>query len=288
MKKRINDFIKYIEYEKRYSKETTKNYERDLQLFDSFLENNNIKDVDSSVIRNYLKFLYEKGYSSKTISRNLSSLRSFYKYEINNGNTKINPCALISNPKLDKKLPNFLSYTEIEDIISLASKDEKNGVRNSLIIELLYSTGVRVSEIVNIKIKDINLSTREIVIFGKGSKERIVLFGDLLKKLIIEYLDIRNSDSEYLIINKYGKKMSTKSIEDIIKKVVKLDGIKNKVTPHTIRHTFATHMLNEGADLKVVQELLGHENLETTEIYTHVSNERLRKVYLSSHPRAKK
>ena len=288
MKKRINDFIKYIEYEKRYSKETTKNYERDLQLFDSFLENNNIKDVDSSVIRNYLKFLYEKGYSSKTISRNLSSLRSFYKYEINNGNTKSNPCALISNPKLDKKLPNFLSYTEIEDIISLASKDEKNGVRNSLIIELLYSTGVRVSEIVNIKIKDINLSTREIVIFGKGSKERIVLFGDLLKKLIIEYLDIRNSDSEYLIINKYGKKMSTKSIEDIIKKVVKLDGIKNKVTPHTIRHTFATHMLNEGADLKVVQELLGHENLETTEIYTHVSNERLRKVYLSSHPRAKK
>jgi len=288
MKNRIKDFEAYLRYEKKYSSKTIDSYIRDLNSFNDFLIRDKIKNVDYKVIRDYLLFMYNKKYGARTISRNLSSLRSFYKYQINKGLIDNNPCALISNPKLEKKLPNFLSYNEVEDIIESASKDSKNGLRNELILELLYSTGMRVSEVVNIKIKDINFSDNQILVLGKGSKERIVLFGDKLKVLLKEYLDIRVSDSDYLIVNKYGKKMTTRSIEEIVKKVVKLEGIKNKVTPHTIRHTFATHMLNHGADLKVVQELLGHENLKTTEIYTHVSNERLRRVYLDSHPRAKK
>lgn len=288
MKNRIKDFEAYLRYEKKYSSKTIDSYIRDLNSFNDFLIKDKIRNVDYKVIRDYLLFMYNKKYGARTISRNLSSLRSFYKYQINKGLIDNNPCALISNPKLEKKLPNFLSYNEVEDIIESASKDSKNGLRNELILELLYSTGMRVSEVVNIKIKDINFSDNQILVLGKGSKERIVLFGDKLKVLLKEYLDIRVSDSDYLIVNKYGKKMTTRSIEEIVKKVVKLEGIKNKVTPHTIRHTFATHMLNHGADLKVVQELLGHENLKTTEIYTHVSNERLRRVYLDSHPRAKK
>ena len=288
MKNRIEEFKKYLIYEKKYSIKTSDNYIRDLEKFDLFLRKDSISEVDYKVIRMYLVELYNKKYSAKTISRILSSLRSFYKYELNRGYIKSNPCSLISNPKVEKKLPNFLSYNEIEDIIDESSNDIKNGIRNKLIIELLYSTGIRVSEVVNIKVKDIDLVDNKILVLGKGNKERYVLVGSVLKELLKEYLDIRVSNSEFLIVNKYGKQISTRSIESIIKKVVKVKGIKNKVTPHTIRHTFATHMLNEGADLKVVQELLGHENLKTTEIYTHVSNERLRRVYLDSHPRAKK
>lgn len=288
MKNKIKDFESYIKYEKKYSDNTIDGYVRDLNEFVIFLTKNKIKNVDHKVIRDYLLEMYNKKDSAKTISRKLSSLRSFYKYEVSRGNIKINPCELISNPKLEKKLPNFLSYNEVDNMIDVAKKDARNGVRNSIIIELLYSTGIRVSELVNIKIKDIDFNNNQIIVLGKGNKERIVLFGSALKELLNEYLTVRVTGNEYLIVNKYGNKMTTRGIEEIVKKIVKIVGIKNNVTPHTIRHTFATHMLNEGADLKVVQELLGHENLATTEIYTHVSNERLRRVYLDSHPRAKK
>jgi len=218
MKNRIKDFEAYLRYEKKYSSKTIDSYIRDLNSFNDFLIRDKIKNVDYKVIRDYLLFMYNKKYGARTISRNLSSLRSFYKYQINKGLIDNNPCALISNPKLEKKLPNFLSYNEVEDIIESASKDSKNGLRNELILELLYSTGMRVSEVVNIKIKDINFSDNQILVLGKGSKERIVLFGDKLKVLLKEYLDIRVSDSDYLIVNKYGKKMTTRSIEEIVKK----------------------------------------------------------------------
>ena len=286
MKERINEFKSYLMYEKMFSSNTVNSYVRDLEEFNSFLESEYIKHVTYKDIRSYLAHMYNKKYSSRTISRKLSAIRSFYKYEVNKGVIRDNPCLLISNPKVEKKLPNYLSYNEIETMLEVPDTFKNNSLRDKLIIEILYSTGIRVSELVNIKVKDIDFYNNQILILGKGNKERYVIFGNTLKDMLKEYISIK-SDSEYLITNKYNKKMSTRSIEEIVKKIVKIDGIKNKVTPHTIRHTFATHMLNEGADLRVVQELLGHENLKTTEVYTHVSNERLRSVYLSSHPRAK-
>ena len=287
MKERINEFKSYLMYEKMFSSNTVNSYVRDLEEFNSFLESEYIKHVTYKDIRSYLAHMYNKKYSSRTISRKLSAIRSFYKYEVNKGVIRDNPCLLISNPKVEKKWPNYLSYNEIETMLEVPDTFKNNSLRDKLIIEILYSTGIRVSELVNIKVKDIDFYNNQILILGKGNKERYVIFGNTLKDMLKEYISIK-SDSEYLITNKYNKKMSTRSIEEIVKKIVKIDGIKNKVTPHTIRHTFATHMLNEGADLRVVQELLGHENLKTTEVYTHVSNERLRSVYLSSHPRAKK
>ena len=287
MKERINEFKSYLMYEKMFSSNTVNSYVRDLEEFNSFLESEYIKHVTYKDIRSYLAHMYNKKYSSRTISRKLSAIRSFYKYEVNKGVIRDNPCLLISNPKVEKKLPNYLSYNEIETMLEVPDTFKNNSLRDKLIIEILYSTGIRVSELVNIKVKDIDFYNNQILILGKGNKERYVIFGNTLKDMLKEYISIK-SDSEYLITNKYNKKMSTRSIEEIVKKIVKIDGIKNKVTPHTIRHTFATHMLNEGADLRVVQELLGHENLKTKEVYTHVSNERLRSVYLSSHPRAKK
>lgn len=287
MKERINEFKSYLMYEKMFSSNTVNSYVRDLEEFNSFLESEYIKHVTYKDIRSYLAHMYNKKYSSRTISRKLSAIRSFYKYEVNKGVIRDNPCLLISNPKVEKKLPNYLSYNEIETMLEVPDTFKNNSLRDKLIIEILYSTGIRVSELVNIKVKDIDFYNNQILILGKGNKERYVIFGNTLKDMLKEYISIK-SDSEYLITNKYNKKMSTRSIEEIVKKIVKIDGIKNKVTPHTIRHTFATHMLNEGAGLRVVQELLGHENLKTTEVYTHVSNERLRSVYLSSHPRAKK
>ena len=287
MKERINEFKSYLMYEKMFSSNTVNSYVRDLEEFNSFLESEYIKHVTYKDIRSYLAHMYNKKYSSRTISRKLSAIRSFYKYEVNKGVIRDNPCLLISNPKVEKKLPNYLSYNEIETMLEVPDTFKNNSLRDKLIIEILYSTGIRISELVNIKVKDIDFYNNQILILGKGNKERYVIFGNTLKDMLKEYISIK-SDSEYLITNKYNKKMSTRSIEEIVKKIVKIDGIKNKVTPHTIRHTFATHMLNEGADLRVVQELLGHENLKTTEVYTHVSNERLRSVYLSSHPRAKK
>ena len=286
MKERINEFKSYLMYEKMFSSNTVNSYVRDLEEFNSFLESEYIKHVTYKDIRAYLAHMYNKKYSSRTISRKLSAIRSFYKYEVNKGVIRDNPCLLISNPKVEKKLPNYLSYNEIETMLEVPDTFKNNSLRDKLIIEILYSTGIRVSELVNIKVKDIDFYNNQILILGTGNKERYVIFGNTLKDMLKEYISIK-SDSEYLITNKYNKKMSTRSIEEIVKKIVKIDGIKNKVTPHTIRHTFATHMLNEGADLRVVQELLGHENLKTTEVYTHVSNERLRSVYLSSHPRAK-
>ena len=287
MKERINEFKSYLMYEKMFSSNTVNSYVRDLEEFNSFLESEYIKHVTYKDIRSYLAHMYNKKYSSRTISRKLSAIRSFYKYEVNKGVIRDNPCLLISNPKVEKKLPNYLSYNEIETMLEVPDTFKNNSLRDKLIIEILYSTGIRVSELVNIKVKDMDFYNNQILILGKGNKERYVIFGNTLKDMLKEYISIKR-DSEYLITNKYNKKMSTRSIEEIVKKIVKIDGIKNKVTPHTIRHTFATHMLNEGADLRVVQELLGHENLKTTEVYTHVSNERLRSVYLSSHPRAKK
>jgi integrase/recombinase XerC len=297
MNKLLEQFINYIEIEKHYSFYTVKNYERDLDSFYAFLKKeniSNIKDIDFKVVRLYLSVMYEKKYSKKTISRNISSLRSFFKYLVKHEYVKTNPMLLISNPKQDHKLPNFLYYNDLTKILEIPDISTPLGHRDALIIELFYSTGIRVSEIINIKINDIDHSKRRIKILGKGNKERYALYGSVCSDLLNSYLNekriiiLGDKHNDYLFVNHLGNKLTSRGVEYILSKIIKKSDLKTKISPHTLRHTFATHMLNEGADLKSVQELLGHENLKTTQIYTHISNERLREVYLHSHPRAKK
>lgn len=288
--KELEDFLNYLEYEKRFSKHTVLNYKKDLEDFLKFYDGK-INGVDVSDVRLYLKELYDKKYSNATISRKISSLKSFFKYLEAEDKIKTNPMLLISNPKKEKKLPNFLNYNDLDKLLNIPNLKTADGQRDALIMEMLYSTGVRVSELVNIKLGDINHSEKKIIILGKGNKERYVYYGSKCEELLNLYLkDGRKKypAGEYLFSNKHGQKINDRVIRMIIEKNTKLAGLKIRITPHTLRHTYATHMLNEGADLKSVGDLLGHENLSTTQIYTHVSNERLRNVYLSAHPRAKK
>jgi integrase/recombinase XerC len=297
MDKLIGKFIEYLEYEKGYSKKTIISYENDLELFYNYLKENkinSIKNIDYNTIRKYLSHLHDNKYEASSVSRKISALRSFFKYNIKEKTITNNPMTLISNPKKEKKLPKYLNYEEIEKLINSIEIDTKEGIQERLIIELLYSTGIRVSELVNIKIKDIKIKENQINILGKGNKERIVLFGEKAKDLIKLYMNAfkeyyqGNIINEYLLINKKGKQLTTNKIELIVKDALRKSALKLNISPHTLRHTFATHMLDSGADLKSVQELLGHENLKTTAIYTHISNERLKHVFVNSHPRALK
>ena len=296
MEKLIEKFIEYLEYEKGYSKKTIISYENDLNLFNEYLKENkitNIKNIDYNTIRKYLGYLHDNKYEASSVSRKISALRSFFKYNIKEKTITNNPMTLISNPKKEKKLPKYLNYEEIEKLLNCIEMDKKEGIQERLIIELLYSTGIRVSELINIKIKDIKIKENQINILGKGNKERIVLFGEKAKEIIKLYLNAYkeefqgNISNQYLLINKKGKQLTTNKVELIVKDVLRKSALKLNISPHTLRHTFATHMLDSGADLKSVQELLGHENLKTTAIYTHISNERLKQVFLNSHPRAR-
>lgn len=293
MEQDIIKFLKYLKIEKNYSDNTYKNYEKDLLEYQEYLnkENIDITKTNYKLVRKYLTYMFDKNYSKKTISRHISTLRSFYKYLKEEKIIKNNPMLLISNPKLDKKLPNFLYYDELEILLNIPDKENILGLRDSLILELLYSTGVRVSELVNIKMKDINFNEKRILILGKGNKERYVLYGNTLQELLELYLknsrEVLNKNSEYLILNKNGEKITDRGIRLIINKILKKGELDYHVSPHTLRHTFATHMLENGADLKSVQELLGHSSMSTTQIYTHITNERLRNVYLKTHPRAR-
>ena len=247
------------------------------------------------MIRKFLNYLYDKKYSNRAIARHISSLRSFFKYLKKIGTIEDNPMTLISNPKIEKKLPKVVYSTELEDILNTPDINTPLGIRDALILELLYSTGVRVSELVSITLNDINFNQKEIRIFGKGSKERIVLYGSKCSNLLDSYINkVRNTlyndkySKDYLLLSKTGKQINQREIRYIIDDIVNKAGLKMHISPHVLRHTFATDLLNNGADLRSVQQLLGHESLSTTTIYTHISNERLRNVYLTAHPRAHK
>lgn len=291
-----NKFDMYLESELNYSSKTRKSYFIEITKFQNYLKENkiNYQKVNKEDVRGYLKYLDVVKYKNTSISKNLSALRSFYKFLVMEEVVSNNPFLLINNPKKEKKLPNFLNEIEIEDLLDVYDLDTYDGIRNRLILELLYSTGVRVSELVNIKLKDINYSDKSILIMGKGSKERIVLYGEATANLLERYLKksrnfyLDGKTSEYLILNKFGDQISVRSIQKLINSCTDKLALKHKVTPHVIRHTFATHLLNHGADIKSVQELLGHESLSTTQIYTHITSDRLRSVYLKTHPHSKK
>ena len=296
MKDTILKFIEELTYEKNYSKLSINGYQKDLDLFLEYLNENNIKkynDVTYQDIRLYINYLHDLNYNNKTISRHISSLRSFFKYLKANNIIDDNPCILISNPKLEKRLPKYLNFEDTEKLLNAFDNNNYIGLRNSTIMEILYSTGTRVSEITNIKISDISLSSKSIKITGKGNKERIVYFGTRCLNLIRKYLDysypkLNVNNIDYLFLSKRGKKINDREIRTIIDDATIIAGIKIKISPHVLRHTFATHMLMDGADLRSVQELLGHENLSTTQIYTHLTNEKIRNIYLNAHPRARR
>lgn len=296
MRNYILKFIEELKYEKKYSELTVNGYLRDLDLFLEFLNENNIKkysEVEYGDIRIYINYLYELKYNNKTISRHISSLRSFFKYLKNNQIIENNPIILISNPKLNKKLPKYLNYNEIERLLNSYDNNNYLGIRNSLILEMLYSTGIRVGEIINIKLAHLSLIERTIRITGKGNKERVVYFGSKCSELIKIYLkssynELNINNLEYMFLSKTGKKISDREIRKIVDDAATIAGIDMKISPHVLRHTFATHMLSDGADLRSVQELLGHENLSTTQIYTHLTNEKIRNIYLNAHPRARR
>lgn len=293
----INNFLDYLRYEKHFSDYTVINYHKDLEKFLLFLSNkriDNIKSIDVKVLREYLIFMHNEQLSKRTICRHISTLRSFFKFLVRKKIIDNNPTTLISNPKTDKVLPKFLYNEELDTLLNTPDTSTIVGIRDALILELFYSTGIRVSELSNLEIKDINFSDKKILILGKGNKERIVLYGDKCTKLLNLYLNksrpnlIKNNDNPYLFVGLKKDRLNENAIRIILNKILKESGIDVKLSPHVIRHTFATDLLNNGADLRTVQELLGHENLKTTEVYTHITNERLKQVFINCHPRARK
>ncbi len=283
----IEKFINHVSIEKNLSPNTVDAYRNDILKFKNFLENKNISlnKLGSEDITSFIIFLKKKNYSSTSIVRILSGVRNFYKFLIARGYIK-NKEIYIETPKVEKKLPEVLSKEEVQKILSV-DKISRKHIRNLAILELFYSSGLRVSELCNLKIEDINFDEGFIKIKGKGGRERISLLNKETVELLKKYLNERKpSVNGYLFLNNQGKKISRQSIWKIVKKYAKYAGIEKNVKPHTLRHTFATHLLSEGLDLRVVQELLGHKSIATTEIYTHLDRKKIKELYKKFHPRA--
>lgn len=280
-------FLKSILDQKNYSKKTFENYNRDLNKFFRFLKEykiNDIKKITKETIRLYFLKQKNNNISNRTLGRYYSSLNSFFIYSIEHEYIESNPLKFIDYPKYTKKVPEYIYESQLEKILNeKTSENIEIELRNKLIINLLLDTGVRVSELVNIKVSDIDIEERIIKVFGKGSKERFVFFTSKTKEILVTYLSKRKEKAivDNLFINYKGEKLTERSVQKIIKLVGEKIGL--DIHPHLLRHTFATDLLNKGADIRMIQELLGHENLDTTQIYTHVSNSRVKEVYDDSH-----
>lgn len=282
----VDKFLFFLKVELNYSELTIKSYQLDLTDFFGYIESKKINylTITNHDVRGYLKYLDSCNLKNSTISRRVSTLRTFYNYLVDENIVENNVFHNVKNPKLEKKLPNYLNYNEMEELLESIDISTTEGLEKRLLIEMFYSTGCRVSEMINVKISDIDFTNKTIRIMGKGSKERIVYFGDYASKYLDNYLSKVKCD-KYLFTNKKGEKLTINEVEQIVKDIMKHISIKTHVTPHTLRHTFATHLLNNGADIKTVQELLGHANLSTTGIYTHVSSDRLKDIYFKTFKR---
>ena len=283
----INDFCTYLLIDKNYSKNTIDSYRNDLVMFDKFV-NKNINNINDNDIKEYLKYLKDNKHNERSIARNTSTLRSFYKFLIISKYVKNNPMDNITSIKLSKKLPDVLTIDEINRILDIKITDNYS-IRNKAMLELIYASGLRVSELVNLKTYDVDTTDNIVRTMGKGSKERIIPIGEYATNALNSYLSIRDTFikreiNDYLFLNNHGKKMTRQGFFKIIKKLARDNNIKKDISPHTLRHSFATHMLNNGADLRTIQELLGHSDISTTQIYTHISTEKLKNTFESYHP----
>ena len=287
LKEEIEFFSQYLLIDKNYSKNTINSYHNDLSFFDEYT-NKKLSDIKSSDIKQYMKYLKDNNHSERSIARTISSLRSFYKFLIINKYVNFNPMDDIVSFKLSKKLPSILTIDDINNILDIKIKNNFD-IRNKAMLEIIYATGLRVSELVNLKIYDIDINEALVRTMGKGSKERIIPIGEYAIEAIKNYLKVRGSFlkkeiNDYLFLNNHGKKMTRQGFFKILKKIAKEKNIKKEISPHTLRHSFATHMINNGADLKTIQELLGHSDISTTQIYTHISTEKLKDTFKSFHP----
>jgi tyrosine recombinase XerC len=296
-KDEIKNFLEYLKKQKNYSDHTLFSYQKDLEQVEGFLSSENKLEkpdsIDRLVLRNYLVFLNQKGYDFTSMKRKLSSLRSFIKFLKRQGKIKTNPTFSLDFPKTKKKLPEFLSLKQMEELLKSDEASSIWELRDKAILEIFYSTGIRLSELANLEFGSIDFNNQTVRVLGKRKKERIVPIGEKSLQVVKEYLKQRATlpqieSCKYIFINKNGNGLTPRSIERITKKYAGKVAKEKKVSPHTLRHTFATHLLDEGADLMAVKELLGHESLSTTQIYTHVTVEKLKKVYQKAHPRSGK
>ena len=289
----LKDFENYLKNVRKYSLNTINSYISDINIFLEYLhiQKLNYKDVNHEVIRSYLKYLDEKKYKNSSINRILSSLNDYYNYLTKCKVTKYNYFEDINRPRKEKRLPNFINYSEYINLLATVEKEENEFLkaRNLLLLEILFDTGLRVSEAVNIEINNINKKEQSIKVLGKGNKERIVYYGDYAKNYLEDYLNLRRNinivDKEYLFLNKNYTRLTRRGVEYLISDISKKALLRQKISPHTLRHSFATEMLNNGCDIRSVQELLGHKSLSTTGIYTHVTNEVVRQEYLKAFKR---
>lgn len=289
----IEKYLNYLKHVKRYSDNTVRSYEQELNQYQAFIQDKcDLLKIDHQVVKDYLVYLNQKYQNKNTISKKLTTIRAFYQYLVREEIITSNPYAEINNPKKDKKLPRFVKQDQLDKMFQVPDMKTPLGQRNRLILEMLYATGIRVHELVTIKLKDIDFSNQTIKILGKGSKERIVVFGHICNDVLNTYLKagyqiLNKKNSDYLFLNHYGNPITERSIRNILNDIIIKSSLDLHISPHVLRHTFATDMLNNGADLISVKDLLGHESLNTTSIYTHVSNEQIKKIYELAHPRAK-
>ena len=287
-------FLNMLKVERNFSDHTLKAYHDDLAQFNQFLEQEllNLRTFEYKDARNYLSYLYSNNLKRTTVSRKISTLRTFYEFWMTQDTSVNNPFIQLVHPKKEQYLPQFFYEEEMEALFNTVSNDAKKGLRDRVVSELLYATGIRVSELVNIKVMDLDMNLPGVKVLGKGNKERFVPFGEFCRQSIEQYLEkfkpLKSKRHPYLIVNMKGDPITERGVRYLLNDVVKRTAGVTEIHPHKLRHTFATHLLNQGADLRTVQSLLGHVNLSTTGKYTHVSNQQLRKVYLSAHPRAKK
>ena len=285
----IEKFMRYLEIERNASKHTLINYSVDLKSLCEFLKEEPIEKVDYISLRRYLAHIKEQSLSKVSIARKIASIRSFFKFLFREGIIKSNPASSLSTPKRDKHLPKFLDEKEIVILLESPDREGEAGLRDRAILETLYSTGIRVSELVSLNMDNIDQIGGVIKVYGKGKKERIVPIGERALQAIRDYLKARRTiakETKALFFNKSGGRLTDRSIRRIVNKYITKASIQQKISPHTLRHSFATHMLDHGADLRSVQELLGHANLSSTQIYTHITTERLKSAYTKAHPRA--
>ena len=297
-KQDLEDFKSYIIAEKNFSKHTAKAYCSDILSFLVWMDEQSCEDINFSKVREYLHFIQKFNYKKTTIARKIASLRTFYKYLYRERKVDSNPAMNLTNPKRPKSLPKFLTPDEVEQILNNTKIETPAGYRNRTILELLWATGMRISELSGLNFGDLNLEHNEIRVFGKGSKERIILVTNRAKSFLERYIESardlipkgfpvpdKNEDSP-VFINNTGYRLQTRTVRNVINEVVEKINLPKHVTPHMFRHSFATHLIENGADLRVVQELLGHASISNTQIYTHVSTQHLKDVYNETHPRA--
>ena len=286
MRRFIDKFSNYLEVEKNYSEHTLRNYRSDLEGLASFLGDKELKAITHLDLRRYLAELKTRGNAKRTVVRKLGAIRSFFRFLSREKYIHNNPADSVFTPKMDKKLPEFLDAESTIKLVTSPAGNTSSSLRDRAMLEVLYSTGMRVSELVGMNTDDVDIISGTVKVRGKGKRERMALLGKEAQKALRNYLDKRKGEEKAVFLNKRGRRLTDRSVRRILDKYVKQCSIEQNISPHSIRHSFATHLLNNGADLRSVQELLGHKNLSTTQIYTHLGSQRIKEIYSKAHPRA--